>query len=219
MPRIATDQPSSGKPLQLFIPSSANSGFVNTTWFTLVEAPDFSVPGTGDAGAVLDPADAGRELRPGEVFFESPLTVVNTTATTRWVELRILLQGNSGQAIPVTPRVPVPGGEAIYLPIQGLRVLKTSANNVIATALTSAQNGNIYEIVAVGTTDFTLIGAASNTLGTVFTKSGSTGSGTGIAGQPGGRLQIQGEVNNALTVVGSAVELEALTHAPDSEAP
>lgn len=167
MPRIKTDQPSSGKPVQLFIPSGTNSGFVDTTWFTLAEAPDFSVPGTGDAGAVLDPADAGRELRPGEVFFESPLAIVNTTATTRWVELQILLQGNSGQAIPVTPQIPVPGGEAVYLPIQGLRVLKTDLTNT----------------------------------------------------QPGGRLQIQGEVNNALKVIGSAVELEALTHAPDSEAP
>ena len=216
MPRISTDQPSSGKPLQLFIPSA---GFVPTTWTTLAEAPDFSVPGSGDSGVVLDPADAGRELRPGEVFFESPLAVVNTTATTRWVELRILLQGNSGQAIPVTPQVPVPGGEAVYLPIQGLRVLKTSPNHVSATALTSTQNGNIYEIVFAGTTDFTLLGAANNTPGTTFTKSGGTGTGTGIVAQPGGRLQIQAEVSDALKVIGSAVELEALTHAPDSEAP
>lgn len=167
MPRIRTDQPSSGKPLQLLIPSDTNSGFVNTSWTTLVEAPDFSVPGSGDSGVVLDPVDTGRELRPGEVFFESPLVVVNTTATTRWVELQILLQGNSGQAVPVTPRVPVPGGEAVYLPIQGLRVLKTDLTNT----------------------------------------------------ESGGRLQIQAEVGNALKVIGSAVELEALTHAPDSEAP
>jgi hypothetical protein len=115
---------------------------------------------------VLDPADSGRELRPGEVFFESPLVCVNTTATTRWIELRILLQGNSGQAIPVTPRVPVPASEAIYLPIQGLRILKADLTNT----------------------------------------------------QPGGRLQVQAEVSDAIKVFGSAVELEALTHAPDSEA-
>jgi hypothetical protein len=166
MPRINTDQPSSGKPLQLLIPSATNSGFVNTTWTTLAEAPDFSVPGSGDSGVVLDPADSGRELRPGEVFFESPLVCVNTTATTRWIELRILLQGNSGQAIPVTPRVPVPASEAIYLPIQGLRILKADLTNT----------------------------------------------------QPGGRLQVQAEVSDAIKVFGSAVELEALTHAPDSEA-
>jgi hypothetical protein len=169
MARINTDQPSSGKPLLLYIPTATNSGFVNTTWTAIAnaEAPDFSIPGSGDDGAVADPADADRELRPGEVFIESPLTVVNTTATTRWVEVRMLLQGTSGQSIPVTPRVPVPGGEAVYLPIQGLRLLKTDLTNT----------------------------------------------------EPGGRLQIQAEVGNALTVIGTAVELEAADHAPDTEAP
>lgn len=166
MPRIKTDQPSSGKPLLLFIPSSNNNGFVNTTWQTLVEAPDFSIPASGDDGVVADPADADRELRPGEVYIETPLYVTNNTATTRWIEAQMLLQGNSGQAIPLTARVPVPGGETLYLPIQGTRVLKTDLTNT----------------------------------------------------EPGGRLQIQAEVSNALKVFGNAVELEAANHAPDTEA-
>jgi hypothetical protein len=166
MPRINTDQPSSGKPLLLYIPSSTNSGFVNTTWTTIAEAPDFSIPSSGDEGIVIDPADSGRELRPGEVFFETPLQCMNNTATSRWVELQMLLQGNSGQAIPLSPRVVVPAGESVYLAVQGLRLLKTDLTNT----------------------------------------------------QPGGRLQIQAEVNNAIKVIGSAVELEAQTHAPDTEA-
>lgn len=165
MPRINTDQPSSGKPLLLYIPSSSNSGFVNTTWTTIAEAPDFSIPASGDDGATADPADSGRELRPGQVFFETPLQAVNTTATTRWVELQMLLQGTGGQAIPITTRVTVPAGESVLLPIQGLRLLKTSFT---ATA--------------------------------------------------GDRLQIRASVGSAIKVIGSAVELEALTHAPDSEA-
>jgi hypothetical protein len=167
MPRINTDQPSSGKPLLLYIPASANSGFVNTTWSTIAEAPDFSIPASGDDGVTVDPADSGRELRPGQVFFETPLQAVNTTATTRWVELQMLLQGTSGQAIPASPRVLVPAGESVYLPIQGLRLLKTDLTNT----------------------------------------------------QPGGRLQVQAEVGDAIKVLGSAVELEAETHAPDTEAP
>ncbi len=167
MPRINTDQPSSGKPLLLFIPAATNSGFVNTTWTTLAEAPDFSIPASGDDGVTVDPADSARELRPGEVFLETPLAATNTTATTRWVELQMLLQGNSGQAIPVTTQVPVPAGETVYLPIQGLRLLKTDLTNT----------------------------------------------------QPGGRLQVRAEVANAIKVIGSAVELEALNHAPDTEAP
>lgn len=167
MPRINTDQPSSGKPLLLHIPSSSNSGFVNTTWLTIAEAPDFSIPASGEDGATVDPADSGRELRPGEVFIETPLHAVNTTATTCWVELQMLLQGTSGQAIPVTPRVPVPANDSVYLPIQGLRLLKTDLTNT----------------------------------------------------QPGGRLQIQAEVGNAIKIMGTAIEIEAQTHAPDSEAP
>ena len=41
-------------------------------------------------------------------------------------------------------------------------------------------NGKIYQIVSIGTTDFTLIGAASNTVGLTFTSTG-VGSGTGTA--------------------------------------
>lgn len=160
MARIRTDQPSSGKPLQLLI---ASAGFVPNSFTTLAEAPDFSIPGTGDTGVTLDPADSGRELRPGEVFLEAPLTCINTDTTTRWVELQILTQTN--HAVPVTPQIGIPAKEAVYLPIQGLRLLKTSF---------SATNGD--------------------------------------------RLQIRASTGSSIKVVGSAVELEALTHAPDSEA-
>jgi hypothetical protein len=93
MPRILTDQPSSGKPLALVVPASHDCGFLSAAWTLLAEAPDFSVPGTGDAGVTLDPANPDRELRPGEVFIESPLTVSNTTGTARWAEVMIALQG------------------------------------------------------------------------------------------------------------------------------
>lgn len=160
MPRIRTDQPSSGKPLQLLIPSA---GFVPNSWTTLAEAPDYSIPGTGDTGVTLDPVDTGRELRPGEVFLEAPLTCINTDTSARWVELQIFTQTN--HAVPVTPQISIPPKESVYLPIQGLRLLKTSF-------------------------------AASN----------------------GDRLQIRASVGSSIKIIGSAVELEALTHAPDSEA-
>jgi hypothetical protein len=54
-----------------------------------------------------------------------------------------------------------------------------------ATALTAANNGTSYVITAAGSTDFTLIGAAANTVGTVFTKSGGTGLGTGKVREAG----------------------------------
>jgi hypothetical protein len=52
-------------------------------------------------------------------------------------------------------------------------------NDTVVTA-GSFVVGNIYTIVAVGTTNFTSIGASSNTVGVVFTATG-VGSGTGTA--------------------------------------
>ena len=48
-----------------------------------------------------------------------------------------------------------------------------------ATSLSSGNNGTIYVITSVGSTTFTSFGAAANTVGTVFTKSGGTPTGTG----------------------------------------
>jgi hypothetical protein len=217
MPRINTDQPSTGKPVLLFIPSATNSGFVNTTWVTIAEAPDFSIPASGDDGVTFDPVDGERELRPGQIFFETPLQAINTTATTRWVELQMLLQGVSGQAIPVSPRVSVPANESVYLPIQGLRLLKTAFPALVTAG--SFIVGQQYQIITPGNTNFVSVGAANSLKGTIFTASGA-GSGTGQAAllSAGGRLEVQAEVGNAIKVLGSAVELEAETHAPDTEA-
>lgn len=48
-----------------------------------------------------------------------------------------------------------------------------------ASTLSSGNNGTSYVITSVGTTSFTSFGAAANTVGTVFTKSGGTPTGTG----------------------------------------
>ncbi len=52
--------------------------------------------------------------------------------------------------------------------------------NVVSVTAGSFATGTVYRILTVGTTDFTLIGAASNTVGVVFTATGA-GSGTGTA--------------------------------------
>ena len=48
-----------------------------------------------------------------------------------------------------------------------------------ATAVSSGNNGTSYVLTSVGSTTFTSFGAAANTVGTVFTKSGGTPTGTG----------------------------------------
>jgi hypothetical protein len=54
-----------------------------------------------------------------------------------------------------------------------------------ASTLTSANNGTEYIITSVGTTTFTSFGAAANTQGTVFTKSGGTITGSGKVRETG----------------------------------
>jgi hypothetical protein len=54
-----------------------------------------------------------------------------------------------------------------------------------ASTLTSANNGSEYIITSVGSTTFTSFGAAANTQGTVFTKSGGTITGSGKVRETG----------------------------------
>lgn len=121
--RISTDQPSSGKPIQLRLPTSVNGGFLDDTFTILAEAPDFTVPSTGDTGVTLDPLDPSRELRPGEVFFETPLYACNSDNDPATVILAIIPQDESDEVPLMT--VVVPSNETVLIPIQGLRLIKT----------------------------------------------------------------------------------------------
>ncbi len=58
-------------------------------------------------------------------------------------------------------------------------------STVNADTLAAINNGLRYQIVSTGTFDFTLIGAASNTVGVVFTKTGTAGAGTGTLKEVG----------------------------------
>jgi hypothetical protein len=52
-------------------------------------------------------------------------------------------------------------------------------------------NGTDYVILTVGSTDFTLVGSSNNTVGTIFTKSGSSATGTGTVREAGWYLRFQ----------------------------
>lgn len=110
MPRIYTDQPSSGKPLNIVVPATVNNGFVNTDWTELAEAPDFSMPTTGASVLVTDASYPDREIRGGEILFERPLTAYNYTGTPRWVQLEMALP-SSGSSFETGHLIPAgPGG-------------------------------------------------------------------------------------------------------------
>lgn len=71
-----------------------------------------------------------------------------------------------------------------------------TGSEINATALTIAENGTQYVITTVGSTDFTLIGAAANAVGTVFTKTGGTGAGSGQVRQTGYYIKTTSAVPN-----------------------
>ena len=170
MPRIRTDAPSTGKPININWwtggASETPPAALLTDWRDIAEAPDFSIP--GEEGEP-DPDDQDRVLRPGEVYFETFLHVANNSSATCWVQLEIIQQGGntiSGLQSFRFAQVPVPPNETAMLPIQGLRLFKTN-----------------------------------------------------LSAQRGDRLRARAQTAGVLQVWGSAIELEAQDHAPDSEAP
>ena len=60
-----------------------------------------------------------------------------------------------------------------------------TGKEINATTLSSGNNGTSYVITDVGSTTFTSFGAGANTVGTVFTKSGGTPTGTGKVREAG----------------------------------
>ncbi len=91
------------------------------------------------------------------------------------------------------------------------QVLGITWGNGATTAAGAFVNGTAYVIVSIGTTDFTLIGAASNTIGMVFTATGA-GAGTGTAAStfgipnfPADYALVQANANVGTQTVGAVI--------------
>ena len=113
---------------------------------------------------------------------ESTLTIVNgntivingTTCTVSGTTLADVVTAINGATITGITAQVVSSKLEIYA---SPNAAKVSANEVTATGFTI---GREYEIKTVGTTDFTLVGANSNTVGETFIATG-VGAGTGVA--------------------------------------
>jgi hypothetical protein len=126
MTRIICRTPSTGKPIRF---SKQN---VSTTFEMLVEAPDFSVPDSSGRFDDRDPNDPSRAIRAGEVFFLTPISAYNKTATDRWIEVR--LQTESLETITFA-KVEVPAGDTAFIPLQGRSLFKRDANSSIGDTI------------------------------------------------------------------------------------
>ena len=138
MSRITCKTPSTGKS---FIVSQAN---VSTTFTTIAEAPDFSVPDPSENYATRDPLDNNRAIRPGEVFFVTPLAAKNKSASVVWVEIRLFTEANTAIDF---GRVAVPPGDTAFIPIQGRSLFKRIADGTNGDRLqVRAETDNIFDV-------------------------------------------------------------------------
>lgn len=119
MARITCRTPSTGKPQRV---ANAN---VATTFTSIAEAPDFSVPDASESYAVRDPLDNSRAIRPGEIFFLTPLSAKNKGAVTAWIDAQIYTEANVTIEF---GRVEVPAGDTAFIPLQGRSLFKRDAN-------------------------------------------------------------------------------------------
>ena len=138
MARITCKTPSTGKAIIL---SYAN---VTTTYTTLAEAPDFSLPDPSLNYSTRDPSSAARAIRPGEIFFVTPLSAKNKSGNTVWIEVQLLTEANNAIDF---GRASVPPGDTVFIPIQGRSLFKRSAGGTSGDRLqVRAQANNVFDV-------------------------------------------------------------------------
>jgi len=146
MPRITCKTPSTGRAIpviQLNVPAAAT---------TIAEAPDFSVPDPSLTFTGRDPADSARAIRPGEVFFLTPIYCRNKSTATATITVQILTEAGVTLSLAV---LAIPAGETLAIPVQGLSLLK----RVLA-----GTNGDRLRVTASLANVFDIIGTAEEKL-------------------------------------------------------
>lgn len=137
MARITCRTPSTGKSLRIVYQN------VPVTYTDLVEAPDFSVPDTSNKFDDRDSADATRAIRPGEIFFLTPMAARNKDSVERWIDTQLVTE--DGVVIQLG-RVAVPPGDTAFIPLQGRSILKRTP--------AAASDGDKIQVRAETSTSF-----------------------------------------------------------------
>jgi hypothetical protein len=137
--RITCKTPSTGKVFNVYLANVTSTGYTSIS-----EAPDFSVPDPAGNYTERDPGDIARAIRPGEVFFITPLAAKNKTATTRWIDVRLTTE--DGTVISFG-KVTVPGYDTAFIPIQGRSLFKRDPIGPIGDKLeVSAEVNNVFDV-------------------------------------------------------------------------
>lgn len=138
MSRITCKTPSTGRSI---IVSQAN---VSMSFTTIAEAPDFSVPDPSENFAVRDPLDNNRAIRPGEIFFVTPMSARNKSANVVWIDVRLFTEANTAIEY---GRIAVPPGDTAFIPIQGRSLFKRDPNGINGDRLQiRAEANNVFDV-------------------------------------------------------------------------
>ena len=142
MARITCKTPSTGRSLNVILNN------VGVTYTSIAEAPDFSVPDPSDNFPVRDPTDDARAIRPGEIFFVTPLAAKNKTANVVWIEVRLINEANITIDF---GRVAVPPNDTAFIPIQGRSLFKRDPTSASGDRLeVRAQTSSVFDVWATG---------------------------------------------------------------------
>lgn len=138
MARITCRTPSTGKPTRVSLVN------VGTSLTTIIEAPDFSVPDASNKFTTRDPVDDSRAIRPGEIFFLTPLAATNKDTVTRWIEVILLTE--DGTSV-VFAKIKVPAGDTAYIPLQGRSLFKRAPSGANGDRIqVRAEVTNVFDV-------------------------------------------------------------------------
>jgi hypothetical protein len=155
--RIYCKTPSTGTVQNFTFPPLGSLTLPINQWITIARARDFSVPDARQVYADRDPIDITRGIRPGEIFFITPVFVANTddlatVAVSRKIEVRILLEdaeggrSEDGRSILCPGKMLVPPGDTAMVPVQGRSLLKRTSTSIVGDQLQ-------IKIYRIGTTE------------------------------------------------------------------
>ena len=142
MARIKCKTPSTGRSINITLFNVPN------TYTTIAEAPDFSVPDPSETFPNRDPSDDTRAIKPGEIFFVTPIAAKNKGATTLWIEVRLVTESNT---VVDFGRARVPGNDTVFIPVQGRSLFKRNPSSANGDVLQiRAQNNAVFDVWAGG---------------------------------------------------------------------
>lgn len=145
MARIRCKTPSTGTIRNYTLRDIVTTGIDD--WVTIAEASDFSVPDARRVYGSRDPDDAGRGIRPGELFFMTPIFVRNIGVAVCEIDVRLILEDGTSIACP--GKMVIPPEDTALVPVQGRSLLKRDYQTTVGDKLQIRANiDNAIEVWA-----------------------------------------------------------------------